>query len=243
VLAVQRDFRSARLSAREVEMLRYAETIAEDATRVTPEDIARLRAAGFADVQICDIALCVAFRCFVSRFFDAVGAGPEPAFIDEDAGFRDAMTVGRPIRPIHPVCDFQPAIEEEKIMATNVKQMMEAANAAVPRITPAQAQEMIAKGNTLVVDVRDAPEVEKSGKVPGAVNVSRGMLEFRADPETPYHDKNFSKDKTIILYCASGGRSALSGKVLKDMGYADVCNLGAFKDWAESGAPVEPPGT
>src|SRR5436309_6212841 len=75
-------------------------------------------------------------------------------------------------------------------MATNVKQMMEAANAAVPRITPAQAREMIAKGNTLVVDVRDAPEVEKSGKVARAVNVSRGMLEFRADPESPYHDKN-----------------------------------------------------
>ena len=103
-------------------------------------------------------------------------------------------------------------------MATSVKQMMEAANAAVPRITPAQAREMIANGNTLLVDVRDAPEVEKSGKAAGAVHVSRGMLEFRADPESPYHDKNFAKDKTVILYCASGGRSALSGKVLKDMG-------------------------
>jgi rhodanese-related sulfurtransferase len=127
-------------------------------------------------------------------------------------------------------------------MATSVKQMMEAANAAVPRITPAQAREMIAKGNTLVVDVRDAPEVEKSGKVAGAVNVSRGMLEFRADPESPYHDKNFVKDKTVILYCASGGRSALSGKVLKDMGYGAVYNLGAFKDWAEGGGAVDKPG-
>jgi rhodanese-related sulfurtransferase len=77
--------------------------------------------------------------------------------------------------------------------------MMEVANAAVPRITPAQAREMISKGNTLIVDVRDAPEVEKSGKVAGAVHVSRGMLEFRADPETPYHDKNFAKDKIVIL--------------------------------------------
>ena len=126
-------------------------------------------------------------------------------------------------------------------MATSVKQMMEAANAAVPRITPAQATEIMAKGNTLVVDVRDAPEVEKSGKVAGAVHVSRGMLEFRADPETPYHDKNFAKDKTVILYCASGGRSALAGKVLKDMGYAQVYNLGAFKDWVESGRPVDKP--
>jgi len=139
-------------------------------------------------------------------------------------------------------------------MPTSVKQMMEAANAEVPRITVAQAREMevpritvaqaremIAKGNTLVVDVRDAPEVEKSGKVVGAVNVSRGMLEFRADPESPYHDKNFAKDKTVIVYCASGGRSALSGKVLKDMGYAQVYNLGAFKDWADAGGVIDKP--
>ena len=126
-------------------------------------------------------------------------------------------------------------------MATSVKQMLEAANAAVPRITPAQAKDMMAKGGTLLVDVRDAPEVEKSGKAAGALHVSRGMLEFRADPESPYHDKNFAKDKTVIVYCASGGRSALSGKVLKDLGYQNVYNLGAFKDWTEGGGAVEKP--
>jgi rhodanese-related sulfurtransferase len=126
-------------------------------------------------------------------------------------------------------------------MALSVKQMLEAANATVPKISPAQAQEIIGKGNTLVVDVRDAPEVEKSGKVAGAVHVSRGMLEFRADPDSPYHDKNFSKDKNVILYCASGGRAALAGKVLKDMGYAHVYNIGGFKDWAEAGGAVEKP--
>ena len=126
-------------------------------------------------------------------------------------------------------------------MPTSVKQMLEAANAAVPRVTPGEARDMIAKGNTLVVDVRDAPEVEKSGKAAGAVHVSRGMLEFRADPESPYHDKNFAKDKTVIVYCASGGRSALSGKVLKDMGYERVYNLGAFKDWAEGVGAVDKP--
>lgn len=124
-------------------------------------------------------------------------------------------------------------------MTTTVKQMVEAGNAAVPRITPSQAKEMIAHNNALVIDVRDAPEVEKSGKIAGALNVSRGMLEFRADPDSPYHDKSFDRSKTLIVYCASGGRSALSGKVLKDMGYAQVYNLGAFKDWAESGGPVE----
>jgi len=124
-------------------------------------------------------------------------------------------------------------------MATNVKQLMEAANAAVPKITPAQAREMMGKGNVLVVDVRDGTEVAQTGKVAGAVHVPRGMLEFRADPESPYHDKNFSKDKTVILYCASGGRSALSGKLLKDFGYDKVFNLGGFKDWAEGGNPVD----
>lgn len=124
-------------------------------------------------------------------------------------------------------------------MPTSVKQMMEAANAIVPKVTPAQAKEMIAKGNTLVVDVRDAAEVANSGKVAGAVNVSRGMLEFRADPDSPYHDKGFDKAKTVIVYCASGGRSALSGKVLKDFGFANVFNLGGFKDWVDSGGAVD----
>ena len=109
----------------------------------------------------------------------------------------------------------------------------------VPKITPAQARDMIVKDNTLVVDVRDAPELEKSGKVAGAVHHSRGMLEFRADPESSYYDRNFSHEKIIILYCASGGRSALAGKVLKDMGYDQVYNMGAFKDWVDSGGAIE----
>jgi rhodanese-related sulfurtransferase len=124
-------------------------------------------------------------------------------------------------------------------MATSVKQMMEAANAVVPKVTPAQAKEMIAKGNTLVVDVRDGTEVASSGKVAGAVHVSRGLLEFKADPESPTHDKNFDKNKNVVLYCGSGGRAALAGKLLKDLGYEKVYNLGAFKDWAESGGPID----
>jgi len=124
-------------------------------------------------------------------------------------------------------------------MAANLKEMMDAANAAVPRITPAQARDMLAQGNTLIVDVRDALEVEKSGKIAGAVNVSRGLLEFRADPDSPSHDKSFAKDKNVIVYCGSGGRAALSGKALKDMGYERVYNLGGFKDWADSGGAVE----
>ena len=124
-------------------------------------------------------------------------------------------------------------------MALSLKEMMEAANAVVPKITPTKAREMIAGGNALLVDVRDASEVDKSGKAAGAVHVSRGMLEFRADPESPAHDKNFARDKRVILYCGSGGRGALAGKLLKDMGYGEVYNAGGFKDWVESGGAVE----
>ena len=124
-------------------------------------------------------------------------------------------------------------------MALTVKDMMEAANAAVPRLTQADAQAMIDKGNVLVLDVRDPAEVAASGKIPGAVNVPRGLLEFRADPTMPSHDKNFDAGKTVLIYCASGGRSALGGKLLKDMGYDKVFNLGGFKDWTDAGGAVE----
>lgn len=97
VLRVQRDYRSAGLPERDVAMLAYAEKIATEAHRVGQADIDRLRAAGFSDRQICDIALCASFRCFLSKFVDATGAVPEPAFHDADEAFREAMTVGRPI--------------------------------------------------------------------------------------------------------------------------------------------------
>jgi rhodanese-related sulfurtransferase len=125
-------------------------------------------------------------------------------------------------------------------MPKSLKELVEAANAVVPRVTPEQAQQMIADG-ALVVDVRDAPEVEQSGKVAGAVHIPRGMLEFRADPDSPYYEKGFTKDKPVIVYCAAGGRAALSGQALKEMGYEEVYNLGGFGDWAKSGGAVDKP--
>lgn len=124
-------------------------------------------------------------------------------------------------------------------MTTTVKEMLAAANAAVPRISPAEAKAMAADARVVLVDVRDGSEVKASGKAKGALHVSRGLLEFRADPESPMHDAAFDRAKTIIVYCASGGRSALAGKTLKDMGYHDVRNLGGFKDWIEAGGEVE----
>lgn len=126
-------------------------------------------------------------------------------------------------------------------MPLTVKDMLAAANASVKKITMQEAQALIARENALVLDVRDAPEIEKTGKIAGAHHVSRGMLEFRADPASPYHDSAFSHGRPVILYCASGGRSALASKVLQDMGYLKVFNLGAFKDWAEAGGSIETP--
>lgn len=126
-------------------------------------------------------------------------------------------------------------------MATSFKDMMQSANALAPKVSADEARAMMAKGNVLVVDVRDAPEVERSGKVAGAVHVPRGMLEFRAAADSPYHDNRFSPDKTVVVYCASGGRAALACKTLKDLGFEHVFNLGGFKDWADAGGAVEHP--
>jgi rhodanese-related sulfurtransferase len=125
-------------------------------------------------------------------------------------------------------------------MAKNVKDMLAEANSSVPKLSPAEAAEKMRSEDVLVVDVRDPTEVQQSGKIKGAVNVSRGMLEFRADPESQYHNPVFQKDKTILLHCASGGRSALAGKTLQDMGYTAVFNIGGFKDLAEAGLDTEP---
>jgi rhodanese-related sulfurtransferase len=124
-------------------------------------------------------------------------------------------------------------------MPTTVKEMLAAARAAVPTISPAETATLIAGGKAVVVDVRDGTEVLASGKVKGARHVTRGLLEFKADPESPMYDPAFQREKTIIVYCASGGRSALAGKTLKDMGYSDVRNLGGFQDWVTNGGAVE----
>lgn len=124
-------------------------------------------------------------------------------------------------------------------MATTAKELVAKAKEEVPSIAPADARAMMGRADVLLVDVRDPSEVEKTGRLEGAVNVSRGMLEFRADPESPYHDPVFSKDKSVILYCASGGRSALAGQALKQLGYGKVQNLGAFKEASEAGLPTE----
>ena len=123
-------------------------------------------------------------------------------------------------------------------MPVTAKQLLDAANASVPKISGQEAQDMAAKG-ALILDVRDGTEVAATGKAAGAVHIPRGVLEFKADLTLPTADKNFAYDKPIILHCASGGRAALAGKLLQDMGYQKVYNLGGFKDWVEAGGKVD----
>lgn len=120
-----------------------------------------------------------------------------------------------------------------------VQSMLAEAEVAVPRISPEEAKSLVGRADVLFLDVREPPEVAASGKVPGALAIPRGLVEFRADPASAMHDKAFDRNKTVIAYCASGGRSALVGKTLKDMGYANVRNLGGFKGWVDAGGSVE----
>ena len=97
-----------------------------------------------------------------------------------------------------------------------------------------------AAAGALIVDLREAEELAASGRIPGSVHVPRGMLEFRADPSSPYHQEGFDPGRRVILHCASGGRSALAAAALKDMGYSDVAHLaGGFKAWTDAGGPIE----
>jgi rhodanese-related sulfurtransferase len=137
------------------------------------------------------------------------------------------------------ITNFRPAKSEEIVMTKSIMDFVTEAKTMVPSISPEELKGMLGHEMVLVVDVRDAPELADTGKVQGALNVSRGMLEFRADEATSYHNKAFSKDKTIVLYCASGGRSALGGKALMELGYQSVRNLGAFKDWVAAGGAIE----
>ena len=120
-----------------------------------------------------------------------------------------------------------------------VQQMLAEAEAAVTRITAEEAKSLVAKPDVVFLDVREPNEVAASGKVPGALTIPRGLVEFRADPNSPVHDAAFDRAKTVVAYCASGGRSALVLKTLKDMGYENVRNLGGFKTWVDGGGPIE----
>lgn len=124
-------------------------------------------------------------------------------------------------------------------MIKSSKELVAAANAAVETLTVEEAKELLGRDDVVFVDVRERQEVEK-GKVPGAVHAPRGMLEFHADPDSPVHKPELASGKRLVLYCGSGGRSALAAKTLKDMGIENVANmLGGFGGWQQDEGPIE----
>ena len=122
-------------------------------------------------------------------------------------------------------------------MAT-FQEILQKANDVVPKINPKDAKVMQDEG-ALIIDIRELEEVNLSGKVEKAFHIPRGLLEFQTKLVNPNGLENFIPENTIILYCASGGRVALAGKALKDLGFEKVFNLGGLKDWLVAELPVE----
>lgn len=92
----------------------------------------------------------------------------------------------------------------------------------------------------LVIDLREIQEVVDLGTIPGAKHVARGMLEFWADPSSPYYRDFFDEHKRTVVFCAGGGRSVYATLVLQDMGYKNVCHLEVgFNGWKKAGGEVE----
>ena len=122
----------------------------------------------------------------------------------------------------------------------SAREIVSAAMQAVPAISVEEALELVGSDTHVFVDLRDGTEQEKTGRIPGAVASSRGMMEFHIDPESPAHKAEFNQDKTYIFYCASGGRSAIAAQVAMDMGLNPVVNMsGGFGAWKKAGGPSE----
>ena len=118
-------------------------------------------------------------------------------------------------------------------------EMVKDAKDSAESLSPEKVQAELQKGNVVLIDLREAEELKQSGKINGAVHAPRGMLEFYADASLPYYKPEFNKSKRLILYCASGGRSALAIKTLHEMGYTNVAQMdGGFKAWKAAGLPV-----
>jgi len=121
----------------------------------------------------------------------------------------------------------------------SAKDFLEDAHAVVPKISTQDGIALHASGSAVFVDVRDSGLVKETGTIAGAERIARGMMEFTADPATPFYNDALQKDAKIVLVCGAGGQAALAGKTLVDMGYTDVSNVGGFSDWKEAGGPTE----
>ena len=114
------------------------------------------------------------------------------------------------------------------------------AKAEIETMPPEDAIARNGDDDFLLVDIRDPRELEREGRIPGALHAPRGMLEFWVDPASPYYRDVFGEDKKFVFFCAAAGRSALSVKTLQDMGMENIAELGrGFKGWREAGGPID----
>ncbi|WP_201862811.1 rhodanese-like domain-containing protein [Microvirga soli] len=120
------------------------------------------------------------------------------------------------------------------------KTLLDEANAKVRTVPVGEAVSLHGREDVVFVDLRDPRELEREGRIPGAVHCPRGMLEFWIDPESPYHKPVFAQDKTYLFFCAAGWRSALSAATAQDMGLQPVAHMeGGFTAWKNAGGAVE----
>ena len=125
-------------------------------------------------------------------------------------------------------------------MKKTAKNLVDEAMVQVTTYTVEQARALHGHPGVQFVDLRDVRELEREGVIPGAVHAPRGMLEFWACADSPYHKPVFAQDKRFVLFCAAGWRSALATKTLQDMGLPKVAHIdGGFGAWKAAGAPVE----
>jgi rhodanese-related sulfurtransferase len=108
------------------------------------------------------------------------------------------------------------------------------------RLSPGEARRMIEAG-ALLVDVREAPELQQSGALRGARHVPVGLIAARADPASPHYDAAFVQSRPVLLYCASGIRSQAAAQTLRQLGYEEAFNIGGLKELADAGLPVDLP--
>ncbi|HEX7002569.1 MAG TPA: rhodanese-like domain-containing protein [Trueperaceae bacterium] len=123
--------------------------------------------------------------------------------------------------------------------ASSVKEMVSEARSRIENLSPEQVEEELKQG-ALLVDIRERDEIDRSGAIPGASHYPRGMLEFWADPASPYHKEDLDPERRIILHCASGGRSALAADMMRSLGFGRVAHMdGGFQRWKQEGRRVE----
>ena len=112
------------------------------------------------------------------------------------------------------------------------KAMLAEANAMIETVSVQDLLYYLEDAGAVLVDVREAVERETDGAIPGSAHAPRGLLEFQADPDSPAYNDALQPDRHMILYCGTGGRSALAAKTLLEMGYDEVSSLaGGYAAW------------